>query len=131
MAEINVTPFIDVMLVLLIIFMVVAPLSTANIKLDLPSTTSKQQPNNVSHPITVSLKTNGDMYIGDDKQSKVGFVGALDKEVKGDKNTRIFIRADKEIDYGRLMAFMDLLRDGGYTKVALIGLPSTGAGSKK
>ena len=121
LADINVTPFIDVMLVLLIIFMVAAPLSTANIPLDLPSTTSVQ-PAPPDEPITISLKTDNQMYIDDTLVSKEQFIPALDKSTKGDKSARIFLRADKDIDYGRLMAFMDLLRDGGYSKVALIGL---------
>ncbi|WP_315708135.1 TonB system transport protein ExbD [Brenneria uluponensis] len=130
LSEINVTPFIDVMLVLLIIFMVAAPLSTANIPLDLPSTTSIQ-PTPVLEPITVSLKADNQMYIGDEPVSKDQFIAELDKGSKGNKNARIFLRADKDIDYGRLMTFMDLLRDGGYTKIALIGLPSDQTSSKK
>lgn len=122
LAEINVTPFIDVMLVLLIIFMVAAPLSTANIPLDLPSTTSSQA-TPAPEPVTVSLKADNQLYIGDEQVSRERFIAELDKGTKGDKEARIFLRADKEIDYGRLMTFIDLLRDGGYVKVALIGLP--------
>lgn len=123
LSEINVTPFIDVMLVLLIIFMVAAPLSTANIPLDLPST-SAQTPPPAQDPITVSLKDDASLYVGDDPVSAQQFIPALDKAAKGDKNARIFLRADKNVDYARLMAFMDKVRDGGYSKIALIGLPS-------
>ncbi|QEM91832.1 TonB system transport protein ExbD [Kosakonia radicincitans] len=128
LAEINVTPVIDVMLVLLIIFMVAAPLSTANIPLDLPSTTSSQ-PTPAPEPITVSLKSDNQLYIGDKPVSREDFIADLDAGTHGDKDARIFLRADKDIDYARLMTFMDLLRDGGYTKVALIGLPSEAAGN--
>ena len=130
LSDINVTPFIDVMLVLLIIFMVAAPLSTANIPLDLPSTSSHVPPP-PQDPITVSLKDDASMYIGDDKVSAADFITNLDKAAKGDKNARIFLRADKNVDYGRLMTFMDRLRDGGYVKVALIGLPSEQKSSEK
>lgn len=129
LAEINVTPFIDVMLVLLIIFMVVAPLSTANIPLDLPSTTSSE-PTPAPGPITVSLKSDNQLYIGDKSVSREHFIAELDGGTHGDKDARIFLRADKDIDYARLMAFMDLLRDGGYTKVALIGLPGEAVGNQ-
>lgn len=120
LAEINVTPFIDVMLVLLIIFMVAAPLSTATIPLDLPSTTSTQ-PTPAPEPVTVSLKSDSQLYIGDIQVSREHFIAELDRNTQADKNARIFLRADKDINYARLMAFMDLLRDGGYVKVALIG----------
>lgn len=123
LADINVTPFIDVMLVLLIIFMVAAPLSTANIPLNLPST-SAQTPPPAQDPITVSLKDDASLYVGDDKVTADQFIPTLDKATKGDKNTRIFLRADKNVDYARLMTFMDRVRDGGYSKIALIGLPS-------
>lgn len=129
LAEINVTPFIDVMLVLLIIFMVAAPLSTANIPLDLPSTTSTQ-PTPAPEPVTVSLKSDNQLYIGDRQINRERFIAELDRDTHADKNARIFLRADKDIDYARLMAFMDLLRDGGYVKVALIGLPGEATGNQ-
>lgn len=128
LAEINVTPFIDVMLVLLIIFMVAAPLSTVNIPLDLPSTTSKQQ-TPAAEPLVVSLKSDNQLYIGDNVVNKDQFIAKLDQETHGDKNARIFLRADKDISYARLMTFMDLLRDGSYTRVALTGLPAEASGS--
>ena len=130
LSDINVTPFIDVMLVLLIIFMVAAPLSTANIPLDLPSTSTKTPPP-VQDPITVSLKNDTSLYVGDNQVSDTQFIPALDKASKGDKNARIFLRADKNIDYGRLMAFIDRVREGGYSKIALLGLPAEQKGNGK
>ncbi|MEE3664224.1 TonB system transport protein ExbD [Brenneria sp. g21c3] len=119
--EINVTPFIDVMLVLLIIFMVAAPLSTVSVPIDLPSTTSSSPPSE-KEPLTISLKTHGAIYIRDAEVSSEQFSAKLALITHGDKETRVFLRADKEVDYAALMGLMDLLRDAGYTKVALVGL---------
>ncbi|WP_174866079.1 TonB system transport protein ExbD [Pectobacterium polaris] len=119
--EINVTPFIDVMLVLLIIFMVAAPLSTVNIPIDLPSTTSSSPPTE-KEPLTISLKAQGTIYIRDTEVSPAQFATSLEAITQGNKDTRVFLRADKEVDYAALMKLMDLLRDAGYAKVALIGL---------
>ncbi|BES83238.1 TonB system transport protein ExbD [Pectobacterium araliae] len=122
--EINVTPFIDVMLVLLIIFMVAAPLSTVNIPLDLPSTTQTSPPV-AKPPLIVSVKADMTLYIGDNPVPREKFSAILNAETHGDKNARVFLRADKRVDYERLMAVMDMLRDAGYAKVALIGLEAS------
>jgi len=120
--EINVTPFIDVMLVLLIIFMVAAPLATVDIKVDLPASTAKPAPR-PEKPVFVSVKAYQKLYVGDDLVAQPGQLGAmLDVRTKGDKETTIFFQADKGVDYGDLMEVMNTMRAAGYLKVGLVGL---------
>jgi TonB system transport protein ExbD (group 1) len=119
--EINVTPFIDVMLVLLIIFMVAAPLATVDIGVDLPASTAEQQPR-PDKPVFVTLKPDLTLAIGDDIVARDALTGALDTATMGQKDERIFLRADKAVSYGDLMTVMNLLRDAGYLKIALVGL---------
>jgi biopolymer transport protein ExbD len=119
--EINVTPFIDVMLVLLIIFMVAAPLSTVDVNVDLPASTAQpsQRPDK---PIFVTIKPDLTLAIGDTPVSQDALAGALDAASGGDKEQRIFLRGDKSIAYGSVMDMMNLLRKAGYLKIALVGL---------
>ena len=119
--EINVTPFIDVMLVLLIIFMVAAPLATVDIGVDLPASTAEQQPR-PDKPVFVTLKPDLTLAIGDDIVARDALTGALEAATNGQKDERIFLRADKAVSYGDLMTVMNLLRDAGYLKIALVGL---------
>ncbi len=120
--EINVTPFIDVMLVLLIIFMVAAPLATVDIKVDLPASSAKPAPR-PEKPVFVSVKADQKLYVGDDMVPSNEALGAmLDAKTKGDKETTIFFQADKGVDYGDLMDVMNTLRAAGYLKVGLVGL---------
>ncbi|AZL71283.1 TonB system transport protein ExbD [Pseudomonas sichuanensis] len=120
--EINVTPFIDVMLVLLIIFMVAAPLATVDIKVDLPASTAKPAPR-PEKPVFVSVKADKKLYLGDDLVAQQDQLGAmLDAKTKGDKETTIFFQADKGVDYGDLMEVMNTMRAAGYLKVGLVGL---------
>lgn len=120
--EINVTPFIDVMLVLLIIFMVAAPLATVDIKVDLPASTAKPAPR-PEKPVFVSVKADKKLYVGDDAVALPEQLGAmLDAKTKGDKETTIFFQADKGVDYGELMEVMNTMRAAGYLKVGLVGL---------
>ncbi len=120
--EINVTPFIDVMLVLLIIFMVAAPLATVDIKVDLPASTAKPAPR-PEKPVFVSVKADQKLYVGDDQVPQADQLGAmLDAKTKGDKETTIFFQADKGVDYGDLMEVMNTMRAAGYLKVGLVGL---------
>lgn len=119
--EINVTPFIDVMLVLLIIFMVAAPLATVDIKVDLPASTAKPAPR-PEKPVFVSVKADQNVYVGDDQVQRAQLGAALDAKTKGDKETTIFFQADKGVDYGDLMEVMNTLRAAGYLKVGLVGL---------
>ena len=122
--EINVTPFIDVVLVLLIIFMVAAPLATVDVAVDLPASTAAPQAR-PDKPIFLSIKADRSLLLGDAVIDPKSLAGALDKTAGGDKNQRIFLQADRSVDYGQLMAVMNELRAAGYLKVALVGLEST------
>ena len=119
--EINVTPFIDVMLVLLIIFMVAAPLATVDIAVNLPASTAEPQPR-PDQPLYLTIKSDLTLALGDAPVSRDLLGGTLDAAAKGDKDTRIFLRADKAVPYGEVMQVMNLLRAAGYLKVALVGL---------
>jgi biopolymer transport protein ExbD len=119
--EINVTPFIDVMLVLLIIFMVAAPLATVDIAVDLPSSSAPQQPR-PDKPLFLTVKPDLSLAIGDDVISREALGTTLDQATKGNRDTRIFVRADKVVPYGELMRVMNLLREAGFLKLALVGL---------
>jgi biopolymer transport protein ExbD len=119
--EINVTPFIDVMLVLLIIFMIAAPLATVDISVDLPASTAQRQPR-PQRPLYLTLKSDLTLALGDAPVARAGLAPALDQATEGDKNQRVFLRADKAVAYGDLMQVMNLLRAAGYLKVALEGL---------
>jgi biopolymer transport protein ExbD len=121
--EINVTPFIDVMLVLLIIFMVAAPLSTVDVAVDLPASTATPQPR-PDKPLFLSVQKDLQLSLGDAMVVREELAAALDQVTKNDKQTRIFLRADKVVDYGALMEVMNLLRAAGYLKIALVGLES-------
>ena len=119
--EINVTPFIDVMLVLLIIFMVAAPLATVDIAVNLPTSAAPPQPR-PDKPLFLTLRPDLSLALGDDVIAREALAGALADATNGDHDTRIFLRADKVVSYGDLMAVMDLLRAAGFLKVALVGL---------
>jgi biopolymer transport protein ExbD len=119
--EINVTPFIDVMLVLLIIFMVAAPLSTVDVAVDLPVSTAKAQ-QRPDRPLFLTIKSDRTLTLGNDPVAPAGLAGALDAATRMDRQQRLFLRADKSVPYGELMRVMNLLRGAGYLKVALVGL---------
>lgn len=119
--EINVTPFIDVMLVLLIVFMIAAPLATVDIKVDLPASSAKPVPR-PEKPIFLSVKSDLKLYVGDDPIERAQLGPALDAKTQGKKDTTIFFQADKGVDYGDLMEVMNALRASGYLKVGLVGL---------
>ncbi|MBZ9958299.1 MULTISPECIES: TonB system transport protein ExbD [unclassified Mesorhizobium] len=125
--EINVTPFIDVILVLLIIFMVAAPLATVDVNVDLPGSTATPAPRPET-PLFLTLKDDLSLAIGNDTVPRQVFAATLDGRTKGDKQTRIFLRADKAVAYGDLMEAMNLLRGAGYLKIALVGLEAAPAG---
>ena len=118
---INVTPFIDVMLVLLIIFMVAAPLATVDIAVDLPSSSAEPR-ERPAKPVYLTLKADLSLAIGDDTISRAALAGALDAATGGNKDERIFLRADRAVPYGDVMQVMNDLRAARYLKVALIGL---------
>jgi len=119
--EINVTPFVDVMLVLLIIFMIAAPLATVDMAVDLPAAKAERSVR-PDKPLIVTLKANRGIMVGNDAVARDALAPALDKATNGDKQQRVFLRADKTVSYGALMALMNELRDAGYLHVALVGL---------
>lgn len=121
--DINVTPFIDVMLVLLIIFMVAAPLATVDVNVDLPASTAQpvQRP---AEPLYLTLQQDLTIHLGNEPVAREALGTAIDQVTNGDKERRIFLRADKTVDYGQFMTVMNLLRDAGYLKIALVGLES-------
>src|SRR5579864_7406099 len=119
--EINVTPFIDVILVLLIIFMIAAPLATVDIAVDLPAANAERTPR-PDKPLFLTLKSDLSLLLDNDAISRGGLTGALDRATAGDKQQRVFLRADKSVPYGELMTLMNELRSAGYLHVALVGL---------
>lgn len=119
--EINVTPFIDVMLVLLIIFMVAAPLATVDVKVDLPASNAQPQPR-PDKPLFLTVRKDLSLSLGDETVARPGLGSALDGLTGADRQQRVFVRADKAVPYGDVMDVMNLLRGAGYLKVALVGL---------
>jgi biopolymer transport protein ExbD len=119
--DINVTPFIDVMLVLLIIFMVAAPLSTVDLAVDLPTSTAVPQ-KRPDKPTYVTIKSDLAVAIGENPVKRVDLVRTLDSMADAGKDHRIFLRADRGVPYGELMDVLERLRAGGYTKIALVAL---------
>jgi biopolymer transport protein ExbD len=119
--EINVTPFIDVILVLLIIFMVAAPLSTVDVNVDLPASTAQpaQRPDK---PLFLTVKSDLSLTLGEDPVSRGALAGALDAATQADREARVFVRADKAVTYGDVMETMNLLRAAGYLKIGLVGM---------
>ena len=119
MSEINVTPFVDVMLVLLIIFMVTAPLLTSGIKINLPESSSVLK-NEKKDPVTVSINSKGEIFIQKKKFSKNQLINKLSLLKKNNQNLKIYIKGDKKLDYGKVMDLMNLINQSGFKKVALV-----------
>jgi biopolymer transport protein ExbD len=128
-SDINVTPFIDVILVLLIIFMVAAPLSTVDVAVDLPVSNAQPQPR-PDKPLFLTVKSDLTLALGNDPLARGALQTTLDQQTGHDREQRIFLRADGMVAYRELMAVMNLLREAGYLKVALVGLEDTGQADK-
>jgi len=128
--EINVTPFIDVMLVLLIIFMVAAPLATVDLPIDLPTSSAVPQ-KKPDKPTYVSIKPDLTVAIGETAVKRAELVSALDAAPDNSKDRFIFLRADKAVPYGDLMDVLEILRAGGYTKLKLVALEGAPAQSSQ
>ena len=118
-SEINVTPFVDVMLVLLIIFMVTAPLLTAGIKINLPESASVLK-NEKNDPVTVSMNSKGEIFIQKKKISSDGLIKKLIALKGQNKDLKIYIKGDKDLNYGKIMDLMSFINKSGFKKVALV-----------
>lgn len=119
MGEINVTPFVDVMLVLLIVFMITAPLLTVGVTVDLPETTSAPLPGQ-DEPLSVSVSRDGEVFLQDSPIALEELGPRLQAITERKPDTRIFVRGDKVIDYGRVMEVVGAIHAAGFTKVALV-----------
>lgn len=124
-SEINVTPFIDVILVLLIIFMVAAPLSTVDVAVDLPVSNAQPQPR-PDKPVFLTVKQDLSLALGNDTVPRELLQATLDRQTNNDREQRVFLRADGAVAYRELMDVMNRLRQAGYLKIALVGLEDTG-----
>lgn len=124
MSEINVTPFIDVMLVLLIVFMVTAPLLSAGIPVDLPKTEAASVSEKDDKPLEVAVNKKGDIYIGETKVTAAELLVKLAAITGDDKERRVFIKADQGLSYGKVMEILGSINKAGYKKVALITEPT-------
>jgi len=130
--DINVTPFIDVILVLLIIFMVAAPLSTVDLPVDLPVSTAIPQ-KKPDKPTYVTIRADLSVAIGENPLKRNDLVSTLGSQPDDDKDRRLFLRADRTVPYGEMMEVLELLRLGGYRKIALValeGVPGSVSGTK-
>ena len=127
--EINVTPFIDVMLVLLIIFMVAAPLLTVGVPIELPESQGKQLESN-QEPLTVSVSSNGDVFIGETQVPIDEVSEKLKAIAKNGVDEQIFVRGDKGISYGTVMRVMGRISAGGFKKVSLVTEVEDGAAAQ-
>ena len=119
MSEINVTPFVDVMLVLLIVFMVTAPLLTVGIKVDLPKVEATAL-TDIKDPIEITVNLEGDIYIGESKVEVENLIPRLNAITEQNTEARIYVRGDRVVAYGRIMEIMAIINSAGYIKVALI-----------
>jgi biopolymer transport protein TolR len=126
LAEINVTPLVDVMLVLLIIFMVTAPLMTSGVTVDLPKT-SANPVNADAQPITLSINAQGRVFLQNDPVAIGDLVARLQAATNGQTDRRIFVRGDQSISYGQIMQVMGTIVSGGFSKVALLAQQPSGS----
>jgi biopolymer transport protein TolR len=129
MAEINITPMVDVMLVLLIIFMVTAPLLTSAVNVDLPKTAAAPTPQD-DKPLTVSVNAQGQIFLQETEVQLADLIGKLQAIAQNNPDKKIFVRGDKGNSYGRMLEVMGTIYQGGFTKVALLTDPSGGANTQ-
>lgn len=120
MAEINVTPFVDVMLVLLVVFMVAAPLLTAGVPIDLPDSEAKALSEEDNKPVEVSIDKGGKIYVGETEVKEERLIALLGEMTKNNPEARVYIRADESMDYGQVMGVLGAINGAGFRKVALI-----------
>lgn len=120
MAEINVTPMVDVMLVLLIVFMVAAPLLTAGVPIDLPNSKAKPIQTEDNKPIEITVDQDGNLYLGETVVKEENLISVLTPMMEGQEERRIYIRADQSLNYGRVMSVLGLVNSAGFSHVALI-----------
>ena len=118
-SQINVTPFVDVMLVLLIVFMITAPLLTVGVSVDLPKTKASQL-NSKGDPIIISIKKNGELYIQEREIDTLQLLPRLKAISSGNKNLRIYVRGDKDVSYGLVLETIAKIKSSGFKKVALV-----------
>ena len=118
-AEINVTPFVDVILVLLVIFMIAAPLTTVTIPVDLPRSSATATPPPAA-PVTITVQTDGTIFVGETRTDEKDLLAVLGIATKGNYQTRILLRGDKHLEYGQLMEVMNELSDGGFSMIGLV-----------
>lgn len=123
MADINVTPMVDVMLVLLIVFMVAAPLLTAGVPVDLPNSKAKPIADQDNKPIEITVDDQGKVYLADTEVMDGNLVPMLTAMLEGNEDRRIYVRGDQNLAYGKVMEVIGLVSAAGFTKVALITKP--------
>ena len=126
MSDINVTPLVDVMLVLLVIFMITAPLLTAGVSIDLPKAKAKPISQQDNKPLEISIDGRGTAFIGETKFTDEELTAKLTAMAQEAPDTRVYIRADHKLDYGRVMAVMAAVNASGFTKIALVTDPTDG-----
>ena len=129
-SDINVTPLVDVMLVLLVIFMITAPMMTVAVPVDLPKTQARNVSAN-KEPLVISVKSNGDIYLMENKTDLGGLVARLQAITGQDPDARIFVRGDQMVDYGKIVQVMGTISSAGYNKVALVAELPSGKPAKK
>ena len=120
MSEINVTPFVDVMLVLLIVFMVTAPLLTVGVPVDLPKVNKASALTDQKDPIEITIKLDGTLYLGESEVEVENLIPRLNAITDQNTEARIYVRGDRVVAYGRIMEIMSLINSAGYIKVALV-----------
>ena len=127
MAEINVTPFVDVMLVLLVVFMVAAPLLTAGVSIDLPESDAPAIKQEDNKPLEITLNKDGKIFVGETETRKSRLINLLKTLPDINPESRIYIRADRDLDYGKVMQILGAINKAGYKKVALVSTPASAA----